>query len=317
MTLRKRALSALAAILLVLPLFLARPGIVQAEAPVGPSFTVDAVLPENQLEAQGYFSLLVKPEQNQLLWVQVQNHLDEILHLRVSVTGSQTSAGGLIVYEAIGGPQGGGPLSLPDLLAFYSQDLEVGPEYAIRELTDEYLTLAPGASIRLPFLLTLPKEPLEGHILGGIVLTQVEGPSLEESSGFQIKSEFSYAIAVQLQSRRTQEDITPSFSFGGASVAEQAGFPAVSFSLSNDQPLVVTGASLRLEIFDTSDTEKPLLQRQVDRVAMAPLSTMAYGLSLQGDQALAPGTYRVRITLTFQGETHTFEGTFTIPEPAR
>lgn len=314
MLIRKRLLLALCALSLALPFSFSRLAAAQAEAIPSPGFTVDAILPENQMEAQAYFSLLMEPDQNQRLWVQVNNHMDEPLHIRFDITGAQTSSNGFITYEPA---VSSNALSLVDLLTFDASALQVGPGEAVTHLDGRHMTLAPQASVRLPFLLAMPHEALTGQVLGGILVTKEDDPAAGGDNGFQIKSEFSYVLAMQLQSERKQDAIAPSFSFGGVTVTQLAGFPNVSISITNDMPLVVTNASLLVEIYDDHSGAEPTFRQEAERISMAPLSTMAYALPLQGSNAFPPGAYRARITFVHQGEPYAFEGTFTIEQPAR
>lgn len=269
-------------------------------------FTVRAILPENQLDSQSYFQLLTPPGHSQTLWLEVRNQLPESMTLRIQVTGASSGAYGVIVYE--GGAQEG----LPQWLRLAQEEIVVGDDQAVLALEEECLVLAPFATVQLPFALAMPEQPVEGHILGGIVVTKLDEEERLETVSFAVGSVYSYAIAVQLQSER-QPSVTPTFVLERVSLEKQAGFPVLVATLRNDAPLVVAGSTLRLQLFaEQEDTS--LLDTGAQRFAMAPLTTMHYTISLPMALHLAPGDYRVLVEITFQGGQYTFDTTLRVPE---
>ena len=276
-----------------------------------PGFTVRAVLPENQLDSQSYFQLLTPPGHSQTLELEVQNQLSEPMTLRIQVTGASSGAYGVIVYED---REKGASISdgLPQWLRLAREEIAVDEDQGILALEEDCLTLAPFAIVTLPFALVLPEQPVEGHALGGIVVTKLDETEQVETTSFAVGSVYSYAIAVQIQSER-QPAATPAFSLGQVSLEKQAGFPALTAALHNEAPLVVARATLRLQLFAAQE-ESPLLDTGTQRFAMAPLTTMPYTVPLPTELYLVPGDYRVLMVITLRGGQYTFEATLRVPE---
>lgn len=290
-----RMIRALALCLLLLAPSLA----IAQDAPESAGYTVRAILPENQLEAQSYFSLLTQPGQTQTIEVEVENHQADPLTLKIEVTDAYTSRHGVIAYGAsTDEPRG---QTLPDMLQLALNPLAVGTDPGLLFLQDDQLTIAPNAVVRIPFQLTMLDTPLEGQVLGGIVLTQADATSETEASSFAIRNVFSHAIAVQLQQQETQ-DMQPDFALDAAAMEQTAGYPALSLSLRNNMPLVISGATLNVRVF-ARDEQQALLEKSGLRISMAPDSAMDYIVPLGDDEALSPGTYNMQVEVTFAGWT--------------
>ena len=265
-------------------------------------YSARAILPENQLEGvTGYFKLLTPSESSQIIEVEVSNHLAEPARISVAVTNAGTSPNGMITYAGTEQPGGAPLLNLKDLVSLRNDLLMVGPEEAIIALEGSEIILAPNVTVRLPFEVTVPHEKLLGQVLGGIVLIRL--PMEEESteaSTMAIHSQYSYAIAVQLQAEEQQRN-APSFSLHGAVMTAVAGLDALQVNLHNDAPLVITGASLQVQVFAAGEAT-PAFEVSKDRIAMAPGSSMPFTSVLPDDLKLEPGEYTVKTEIVFDGE---------------
>lgn len=263
-------------------------------------YSARAILPENQLEGMtGYFNLLTPPESSQIIEVEVSNHLPEPARISVSVTNAGTSPNGLITYA---GTERSGNTSfqnLKDLVTFRDDMLRTGPEEAVLALEGTDIILAPNATVKLPFEVTMPGENLSGQVLGGIVLIRLpeEEPG---ASAMAIHSQYSYAIAVQLQAEEVQH-AAPSFSLHSVEMTTVAGLDALQVNLHNDAPLVITGASLHVQVYAAGETN-PVFEVTKDRLAMAPGSAMPFTNILPDGVTLEPGEYTVNTEIVFGGE---------------
>lgn len=262
--------------------------------PVG--YTARAILPDSQLDSDaGYFNLLALPEQPQVLHVEVTNHLDEPITILVEVGDATTNQNGLIAYSG-GARQENG---LSSYLTLREEDLAIGPEEGILARDGMRFTLAPHATVRFPFDLLVP-DALVGQVLGGIVLSRIEeAPAADAGASMAIRSVYSYAIAVQLQSEEAPQ-VTPDFTLLSAEPSSVAGLDALATTLRNGAPVVAAGASLDLRVI-AEGADTPLLDIEGVRVSMAPLSTMAFTRALPDGVALAPGRYTVYVDIALNG----------------
>lgn len=281
----------------------------EAAETVPDSFSVRAILPGNQIEGHAYFAMVTAPASSQVIEVEVTNDFDEPLPLWVKVTDAASSASGVIVYKTEEAPQN--ILSLPDILTFDFAAQEVDEDASILEAEADFVLIAPHSVVRLPFRLAMPDISIDGQLLGGIVLTKGE-PEIETDAAFAIQSLFSYTIAVQLQ---TEEMLAypPDFAVGTPQVTAVAGFPALTIPIENRTPVVISGAQLTFTIAATASDET-LFEQQNIRVSLVPYSTMPYTVTLMEKNGLPEGTYDLRLTLTYQEETHSFAVQFHVPE---
>lgn len=291
--------------LVMLCLALVSPGLPAALAETAPGFVVRAVLPENQMDTQSYFSLLTPPGHEQTLEVEAENHLSQAITLKVEVTGAYSGPYGIIVYENRDEAMPDGKKALPDLLSLNLGGLRPDPQGPILAVEENRITLAPGASVRFSFDLRLPEGPLDGQLLGGIKVTRMDDPAqVPVASSFAIGSLYSYAIAVQLQSRSGLA-LASNIALREVSLSEQAGFSALVVSLDNRAAKVMTGAEFRVRL--QNESGELLLDQINPRVSMAPYTSMPYTITLPVDMYLAPGAYPVTIDLTHEGQTQTLE----------
>lgn len=282
--------------------------------PIG--FTAQAVFPENQLDGAGYFHLLALPASSQTIYVAVQNHTDAELRVHLGIHDAYTNAGGAISYTQDGGDillLGNVP-SITGIANIRFDLLAENKMEGILDVKDDTITLAPGARVKVPVAIKLPKEPLEGHLLGGIVITKVDDEKESAEGAFAVRSIYRYAIALMLQAKE-HITVAPDFSLGGVQLAETAGFPGLLVTLSNNAPLVVTNASMQMQVLARGGAQA-LADWAVDNIAMAPDSAMNYALSLPEDVTLPEGDYTARIAWTYGGQTWTMEKDFAVPAAA-
>lgn len=283
-------------LLAVCMMLAATPGLAQEAAdPIG--FSARAVLPQNQRDTTGYFDILIEPGEKQVLSIEVQNYMDVPLRVRVDLVDAYSNENGLIVYIAQGERKP--PDEAFSKMAVLQHDLlPVGEREVVQKREENVLTIAPRATVLVPFEIALPNVPLMGQVLGGVVATKLPDDEHDtETESFEILSVYSYAVAVQLQ---TEDPVKtePLFSAVSASLASVAGWDALRVTLQNEAPLVATGAQMELLVLDNEGKE--VFAHTAERVSFAPKSEMPYTVLFGKDTPL-PGTYQVKIALTYEG----------------
>lgn len=259
-------------------------------------FSVRAVLPQNQRNAAGYFDLLMELEKEQVLWLEVNNHLDTPMRVRIELVDAHSNANGLIVYDAKNeGAQT--DESFTKMASFRYDLLPIGEQETVQKREGNELVIAPQAMVQVPFALAPLHSPLQGQVLGGIVTMKISDGNGAQEGGFAIQNQFSYAIAVQLQTDDPVE-AAPRFSAVSASLENVAGWDALRVTLKNEAPLVAAGAQLVLLVVDDEGNE--VFAHTADRIAFAPQSEMPYTV-LFTEEAPPAGTYRVDAALTYKG----------------
>lgn len=272
-------------------------------------FTVHADLPIGQLASSGYFNLVIEPGGQQQLHVQVRNDSPDEITVRVDINDATTTAGGAIVYVGIedNAEESSAALytpSLHEVATFRGDLLETGPDKPVRHVEENLITLAPYAQIVATIEVTMPDAPLEGQLLGGIVISKLDQAAQEAAQAIEIRSVYSYAIAVQLQNEAVQS-MEPDFTLRSAAVGKMAGFDALMVGIDNLAPLVISGMQLQLMITPEGDGQ-PVWQHTT-LVSMSPNAKMDYAAVLNLDNPLLAGRYTVTAILTYGDQIWTLQ----------
>lgn len=266
-------------------------------------FTARAVLPENQLSDSGYFNLLMQPGQRQIIEVEIINHENQLLAVSVEMNGAHTNQNGLIAYTK----QETGELTpfeqIPGLATILFEGLNA---------QENRLVIDPFGIVRVPIEIAMPEQPLEGQLLGGIVITKIEEKPTDTDASFAIRSLYSYAFALQLQTS-TKPSFTPEFRLLSVTPATIAGWDAITVSIENLKSIVVAGANLRMRIYVES-MDNVLLEMDDQRVSIAPNTILPYTVSLPESTSLMPGVYTVIVEMTYNGIMTSMQAEMVVPK---
>ncbi|WP_213422589.1 DUF916 and DUF3324 domain-containing protein [Bhargavaea massiliensis] len=268
----------IALLLLVSNIFLLS-GIAAADDhPVG--FSVSAVLPDNQVNpSASYFDLRVEPGAEQELRVEIYNHEQEELTVRLGVYNASTNSNGIIVYEE-GEIDPSLTEPITDLLSF----------------KEEEVTIPAAGTKTVAATLKVPEKPFEGIRLGGMHFEKVldeEGPA----EGVQIENRYAYVIGVQLS--ESGKPVKPELVFGEVKPDLVNHRTAVTAKLRNTAPVLISGLSLHAKVLD-GDGELVQEKEQAD-IRMAPNSSMDFIIDWN-NRPLDPGTYEVAMTAELEDE---------------
>lgn len=277
-------------------------------------FAVRALLPDNQLDNDiSYFYLDVKPGQTQSLHVQVVNRGDEDIEVALEANTAFTNRNGIIEYTASHERD-------DSLVVDFSQCVFIG---------QPILTVPKQGSATAEFLLTMPEQPFEGDVLGGLRFTKLppakddhakldDGEETQAPAGMSIQNVYTYAIAVRLSENvaapqsEPRPTLAPRFELMDAEVGELAGLPILTMRIRNPQPLIAKEVSLQAHIYPQGASE-PVLSFAQTQLAMAPNSVMPYTRYLEPDEVLPAGPYRVELELMVAGQTWTLQAPLSSP----
>lgn len=272
-------------------------------------FAVHAILPDNQRDTKGYFDLTMTPSQSQVLEVSVINEMETPLVVTVEINNASSNPNGLIVYPSADTRDETLVTALTDIASLRTDLMTIGPDHPIQSLEDGRLTIAPGTTAIVPIGLQMPKTPLAGQILGGIVVSKVNAEEGAQIASMAVSSVYSYAIAVQLQ--EAGEPPAPEFVLLSAEPGTVAGWNAVTVNLHNPQARVVTGAQARVQV--RSSTGETVLDHQANRVAMAPNSLLPYTVTYPTGASPEPGDYTASVEWTYGSTVWNMETELVIP----
>lgn len=266
----------------------------EASAEPGLSFSVKAILPENQLDQTvGYFDLRMEPGQVQTLQVHVVNSTDRALTLNVCPTAAVTSHAGEIDYT--------------QKEAKYDDSLE----FPFTELVsvEETVAVPPRSSYTLDITVRMPKKRFDGMILGGLYFIEEQAKDMGEPTGeLQIKNRFSYTIGVKLT--ETDTVVLPDMKFCEAYASQVNYRNCVKIRLQNPMAAVIDDLKIDAAVY--SEKGSDALHRETkEGLAIAPNSSFDYVIGWEA-RPFEAGTYRAQVKAEAGGKQWEWEECFVI-----
>ncbi|MGO3732932.1 MAG: WxL protein peptidoglycan domain-containing protein [Vagococcus sp.] len=251
------------------------------------NFTYENELPKNQIGDKTYFELKVKPKDTQTLVTKVTNKSKKKRTIIITVSNATTSPTGDINY----GPNkkklvGKKPLRLTDMIEYPNQ-----------------VILKPGEMKKVRLKLTVPKEPFDGIVLGGVHLKE-ESKKKERSieEGASLENEYSYVYSISL--KETDKKIEPVLTSTG-SVYNQKVYTAIN----NPQPIILSDIQIDSQLM-TEDSDKVLKDSTLTGYRMAPNSSL--DIPFEGTEDLDVGMYRTKTIVTIKEQKWTFDNKFEV-----
>lgn len=260
-------------------------------------FSVSPVLPSNQVDAGvGYFYLKMTPGQKQTIEIAVRNDGTEPVTIAVTPTAAITNGNGIMQY-------GKSDITPDPSLPYLITDLMT--------LSQERLSLQAKETQTVRVTIEMPAEPYDGTLLGGLVFLREQAEEARGAEGTVISNLFSYVMPVRLI--ETDAPIKAAFALADITANTQTAFgPRTIVTVRNTQPVIVKPMTLAYTLYAAGDLQTPLMEHTNEQVEMAPNTAMPY--TLRQAAALEPGDYVAHITITYQGETTSFEKAFTVAE---
>ncbi len=245
----------------------------------GVSFSTKPVMPANQVEGvTGYFDLMVKPADTQVLEVALTNTSKEEVTVEVEVSSATTSDNGSVQY----GPS--------------EKQADASLVYNLNELVEyeKEVVLSPKSTLVYPLTLRVPPESFDGLLLGGIEFKQKgkEEAASDQKKSLQIVNKFSYEVAIQM--RETSTDVKADMALLAVKAGQVNYRNTVKATLQSPEPTPVTELTVTGKVYQEKGT-KVLHERTLSGMTMAPNSNFDFGIPW-GKEAFRSGTYRLELT---------------------
>lgn len=251
------------------------PTISFAETENNIGFTIQAVIPENQVDKeQSYFDLRMSPSQEQIIYVQVINSSSEDIVFKLSVNQAYTNSAGFIDYAD------------PDI------EKDESLKYDISDIAsyDSKVEVKANSSVSVPITLKMPSETFDGVIMSGI---QVIKESSQSSEG--ISNKYGYVLGLIL--RETDNEIKRELNLISVK-------PAVSFSKTSvvarlQNPTMDAYGHLKYEAIVTNKKTGEV-EREVsydNNMQMAPNSFYDFAIDWN-NEALVAGEYTLDLVVS-------------------
>lgn len=258
-------------------------------------FSASPQIPENQIEGNGYFNLMMSPGGEQDLIVSVENLGDQEITVTVEAYTAITNANGLISYSEKG------VLDETMQHAFASLATVHTPE----------LTVPPRSTGEAVVSVKMPAEEFDGIVLGGIrVLKALTQEEISESG--PVAHQYSYVIAAML--RENDKAVEAEFQPGAVTTEIVNERAAIVTEIRNVQPAMVKAVEVVNQILLAGSNE-PIMESTLPNAEFAPNSVLRISQVDEEGLGLASGDYISRTTLRYGGQQWNHDEEFTI-EPA-
>lgn len=251
-------------------------------------FTMDAELPDNQIDQhKTYFDLLVEPGMEQDLSIILTNKSDEKLDLSVELTTAITNSHGIVDYTVVD------PEVDDSLLHPFSEMATVDATTVILKANEQK---------KVTLKLSVPKEPFDGIILGGVYVKQKNTSKAEN-----IETQQAMVKAVSL--RMNSDQVPLDMKLIGAHTGKQGYRNVFQAIIQNPQPTLMDGITIEAQVLKEDD--QIVFENKTEDIHMAPNSNFAYAIPLE-QQLFEAGDYTMKINASANGEVWEFEETFNV-----
>lgn len=297
MTSKKIQVHLLFAVLFCLSFFIGTGQVSASQA----NFSVNTIIPENQIDkSKTYFNLKMGPDQRQFITTTLKNETEKAVTVEVSINSAKTNANGLIEY-------GNNTIKKDASLAYPLDTLMTGPTSVVIPAHESKDAI---------FQITMPSQPFDGIILGGLTFQQKSSEVTQDASkaGTSVQNEYAYAVAVVL--RETDTDVFPNLKLLTVKPGQENYRNVINTTIQNDQAAILSDVKVDAEIY-AKDGKKPVYTASKNDLQVAPNSSWVYPISLENTK-MEPGTYTLRMTVSGtsanKSKTWTFSKTFKIAE---
>lgn len=236
-------------------------------------FTMTAVPSQKQYDKEtSYFDLLIKPNEMEILKVDIENNSEENITLKASVNRAITNQNGVVEYSG------------------ENEESSESSIYNIEDivsLKNDSLELAPGESKSLELTVQMPKQTFTGVIAGALYV--IEEPETEAEG--TIRNILSREIAILL--RNDDKKIEPEVLIHSAKASHVNERNAIEIMIENISPTYIQDVTLTYEIKHEGEL---FLKDEKKNLKMAPSSMFPFVVPLE-EKKFESGDYVVNVTV--------------------
>ncbi|UQS86585.1 DUF916 and DUF3324 domain-containing protein [Nicoliella spurrieriana] len=161
------------------------------------------------------------------------------------------------------------------------------------------ITLAAKSKVIENYTITVPRKSFNGVIAGGFYITQAKSKhGIHSKNGVSFKNVISYAIPIVLRERNQQ--VNTKLNLNRVNAKIHYADPTVIAKIDNLTPTLFGQMNINAKIID-KNTNRIVFKQQQGNMAMAPLTRMAYPITI--DQKLNPGQYLLKLAIS-SGKAH-------------
>lgn len=254
-------------------------------------YSVRAIIPQNQIKKDiTYFDLLVEPNQEQVINVEIFNSSQEDIEIDVYITNPKTNQNGIIDYT--------------DFKAKPDESLKV-PITEIATIQQKTVAVPKGETRIVPINLKIPEKEFAGTILGGIYFEKKMKDTEKKSEGVQILNKYSYVLGLKLTENK--QKIEPELNLQSVKPELVDYHTSIIAKLHNTTPVIVENLAINAIVYNSKGIEENRLE--VEGYKMAPVSTMDVVIDWK-NRELKPGKYTLKLHANSGSNNWDWEETF-------
>lgn len=283
---------------IVVFLFFINPLGAQASETESVGYSVQAILPDNQVSDVTYFDIEMLPGQQQTLEVVINNSADQDIQVEVTNNAAATNSNGVIIYD--------GSLD----------DFQVDMNYPFSEISyiqDNIVKVPANGQTTVEIQIKAPAESFDGDILGGLHFRKVNESESDES-GTMITNEYVYVIGVNIVEKGNDTKVTPKLELIEVQPELINYRTGIQSTFENATPAFISRLNFTGEIYRKGE-ETPLYTREEEGFSVAPNTSFNFPISID-NEALQPGEYTFVATASNEDYDWSFEENFVIEKDA-
>lgn len=243
------------------------------------NFSVNPVLPENQIGDSGYFNLKMSPGTSQTLTVTLKNSTEKTVVVEQSIASATTNINGVVEYS---------PNSIkPDSSLKYN----ITDHAQIRK----EISLSPKSSQQVKIQVKMPKTAFNGVMAGGITFKEKDSDTKGSSSkGLSIQNKYAYVVALLIQQNTT--NIDPKLQLNSVGPGQVNYQNVINANLQNPVSTYLNQMYVEAKV-DGIDNTKLTYSSNKERLQMAPNSNFDYPIAIGDGGKLEAGKYALNMTV--------------------
>ncbi|MGX7024194.1 DUF916 and DUF3324 domain-containing protein [Vagococcus hydrophili] len=243
------------------------------------SFKYKVIFPDNQMEENiGYYHLKMKPDQEQIVQIEMTNPGTKKTAVGISLNGTKTNANGVIEY---------GDTSIKN-------DTSVKFDFTDIVSAPKKVELNPGETKTLEIKIKMPKTSFNGVVTGGVQMIQEGQNKVENKGGSMVLNEYAYVVGMVLQ--ESDEKVTPKLKLNSVKAGQSNYKNMVYVNYSNIEAAYVDNMTTEVQI-TKKGSDAVIYERKQAKMRMAPNSFISFPVGMNGEK-MEPGDYTATILVT-------------------
>lgn len=271
------------------------PQLIQAEeSGQAISYSVGAVLPDNQVSGVSYFDIEVDPGQEQELEVVINNSSDQPIQVKVTANTTVSNVHGVLTYDG-------------SLEAITESDTPRFDELVT--VVEEIVDVPANDQANAVILVKAPDETFAGRILGGLHF-QLHEEETEESG---VLNRFNYEIALNMVSNKNDEVIEPLIEFKEVAELDDLLGHRLEPNFTNLTPVFLSDMDIQAQVYHGDDLDTVLLESEHTFYDIAPSYDFKIRMFFE-DVDLEVGDYVLKVSMSNDDYEFEFQEEFNLSE---